>query len=118
MSNVTVIGTLGADPELRFTPNGSAVCDFSIAENKGKGDDQVTHWFDVVCWKQLAENVAESLTKGTRVIVSGQLEQQTWDDRNGGGKRSKVQIVAWNVGPDLSYATASVVKNERRDEGR
>lgn len=114
MSNVTVVGTLGADPELRFTPSGTAVCNFSVAENRGKGEEQVAHWFEVTCWKTLAENVAESLRKGDRVILSGQLEQHKWET-DSGDKRSKIQIVAWNVGPDLSWATCTVEKNQRAD---
>ena len=114
MSSIVVVGTVGADPELKFTKSGKAVANFSIAENRGKGDDQVTHWFDVVCWNSLAENVAESITKGTRVIVVGQLEQQKWETKDG-DKRSKIQIVAWQVGPDLSYATAEVTKDEREE---
>jgi single-strand DNA-binding protein len=115
MSNVVIVGTLGGDPELRFTPTGKAVANFSIAENRGKDDQQSTHWFDVVCWNSLAENVSESLSKGMRVIVNGILEQQKWET-DSGDKRSKIQVVAWQIGPSLEYATAQVTKNERGEQ--
>ena len=70
-------------------------------------------YFDIVCWGQLAENVAESITKGTRLMVTGRLDQRTWETQEG-DKRSKVEIVADEVGPSLRWATASVTKNERR----
>lgn len=115
MSSVSVIGTLGSDPELRYTNNGSAGCTLSVCENRKRGEDTQAHWYDVQCWGQLAENVAESLRKGQRVIVVGQLEQRSWQTQDG-QKRSKVQIVAWQVGPSLEYATAAVTRNERDND--
>jgi single-strand DNA-binding protein len=118
VSSVTVVGNVGRDPELRFTPNGKAVCSFSVAENrKNKSTNETqSSWYDVICWNKLAENVAESIPKGTRVIVTGMLQQRTWEDAQG-GKHSKVEIVAWQVGPDLSFATAVVTKQERQGGG-
>jgi single-strand DNA-binding protein len=73
----------------------------------------VTSYFDVVCWAQLAENAAQSLTRGTRVVVSGRLEQRSWENQEG-EKRSKIEIVADEVAPSLRWATTSITKNERR----
>lgn len=119
-NNVTEIGALGRDPELKFTPSGHAVANFSIAvsrrwQNKNtQAWEEATSWFDIVCWGQLAENVAESLTKGMRVIVSGRLDQRSWETQDG-DKRSKVEIVADEVGPSLRWATATVARNERKE---
>lgn len=115
----TVVGNMTRDPKLTFTPNGTAVTEFGIAINnrKKQGNEWVDgdpQFFDIVCWKQLAENVAESLEKGNRVIITGRLSFRQWEDKEG-GKRSKVEIVADSVGPDLAWATAQVVKNERRE---
>lgn len=112
MGDVTLVGNVGADPELRFTSSGKPVCTFSVAENRKRGEESESHWFDVTCWNALAENVAESVVKGTRIIVVGRLEQRKWTT-DSGDKRSKVEVIAWQVGPDLSYATCSVTRNER-----
>jgi single-strand DNA-binding protein len=118
-NNVTVIGNCTRDPELRFTPSGMAVATFGLAVNRRWQNRQSNEWeeavsfFDVTCWQQLAENVSESVQKGTRVVVTGRLDQRSWETQDG-EKRSKVEIVADEVGPSLRYATASVVKNERR----
>lgn len=90
------------------------MCAFSVAENRKRGEEEHTSFFDVTCWYELAENVAESLQRGCRVVVHGRLEQRTWEDKAGGG-RSKVEIIADEVGPSLRWATATVTKNERRD---
>ena len=113
MSTFTVTGNLTSAPELRFTPNGKAVANFTVAENRKRGEDDVTHFFDCVAWDTLAENCAESLERGTRVVVTGRMEQRSWtaDD---GGKRSKLEVVADEVAPSLRWATASVTKNERK----
>ncbi|MCU1493890.1 MAG: single-strand binding protein [Acidimicrobiaceae bacterium] len=116
MSETTIVGNIGQDPELRFTQSGKAICTLSVAVNRKKGEEYVSHWFDVTCWNELAENVAESLTKGMRVLVSGRLEQQTWEDKNGGGKRSKVIIIADEIAPSLRWATASVTKTEQEQQ--
>ena len=119
MNNVSVVGNATRDPELRFTPSGQAIATFGIAVNRSWRNKQSNEWeeavsfFDVTCWAQMAENVAESVTKGTRVLVSGRLEQRSWET-NDGEKRSKVEIVAEEIGPSLRFATAGVTKNERR----
>lgn len=118
-NNVTVIGNITRDPELRFTPTGQAVANFGLAVNRRWQNRQTNEWeettsfFDVTCWAQLGENVSESLQKGARVIVSGRLDQRSWETQDG-DKRSKVEIVADEVGPSLRWATAQVVKNERK----
>jgi single-strand DNA-binding protein len=121
-NTVTVMGNCTRDPELRFTPSGMAVATFGLAVNRRWQNRQTNEWeeavsfFDVTAWQQLAENVAESVAKGTRVIVTGRLDQRSWETQDG-EKRSKIEIVADEIGPSLRYATASVVKNERRDGG-
>ena len=121
MNSVSVVGNATRDPELRFTPSGQAIATFGIAVNRSWRNKQSNEWeeavsfFDVTCWAQMAENVAESVTKGTRVLVSGRLEQRSWET-NDGEKRSKIEIVADEIGPSLRYATAGVTKNERRGD--
>jgi single-strand DNA-binding protein len=118
-NNVTVIGNCTRDPELRFTPSGMAVATFGVAVNRRWQNRQTSEWeeavsfFDVTAWQQLAENVSESVQKGTRVIVAGRLDQRSWETQDG-EKRSKVEIVADEIAPSLRYATATIVKNERR----
>jgi single-strand DNA-binding protein len=116
-SPVTLSGNLTRDPELRFTTNGTALATFGLAVNRRKkvGDtweDEVS-FFDVVAWQTLAENVAESLTKGTRVVVTGSLTQRSWET-DSGETRSRVEVVAAEVGPSLRWASATVTRNERR----
>ncbi|MHB8246655.1 MAG: single-stranded DNA-binding protein [Acidimicrobiales bacterium] len=122
MSNgntITVIGNVTRDPELRFTPSGQPTASFGLAVNRRWQNRQTQEWeeatsfFDVVCWRELAENVSTSIHKGTRTIVSGRLEQRSWETQEG-EKRSKVEIVADEVGPSLRWASAQVEKNERR----
>ena len=121
-NTVELIGNLTRDPELRFTPNGAAVANFGLAVNRRWRNQQTNEWdeqvsfFDIVCWRELAENVAESLTKGSRVMVSGRLDQRSWETQEG-DKRSKVEVVADEVGPSLRWATAQVTRNERREGG-
>jgi single-strand DNA-binding protein len=120
-NTVTVVGNATRDPELRFTPSGQAVATFGLAVNRRWQNRQTQEWeekvsfFDVTCWAQMAENVAESVQKGTRVLVTGRLDQRSWET-NDGEKRSKIEIVADEVGPSLRYATAGVTKNERRGD--
>lgn len=117
MSNdnaVTIVGTLTRDPELRYTPSGATVVTFGIARNtrRKEGDEWVDgdpQFYDVKAWNSLAENIAESLTKGTRVVIFGELEYRTWET-DGGDKRSKIEIKAEAIGPDLRWATAQVRK--------
>jgi single-strand DNA-binding protein len=120
---MTIVGSLGRDPELRFTATGRAVCGFTVAVShryKAQGSDdwtEETSWVDVTCWGTLGENVAASLVKGNRVLVTGRLRQEEWDDKETGKKRSKLTCVADSVGPDLRWATAIVEKLERSNAG-
>lgn len=121
-ANVTIVGNLTRDPELRFTPSGAPVTTFGVAVNRRWQNRESQQWeestsfFNVTCWRDLAQNVSESLEKGARVIVSGRLEQRSWETPDG-ERRSVVEIVADEVGPSLRWATAEITKNERRDGG-
>jgi single-strand DNA-binding protein len=121
-NTVELIGNITRDPELRFTPSGAAVANFGLAVNRRWRNQQTNEWeeqvsfFDIVCWRELAENVAESLSKGSRIMVSGRLDQRSWETDQG-EKRSKVEVVADEIGPSLRWATAQVTRNERRDGG-
>lgn len=118
-NTVTVIGNATRDPELRFTPSGQAVASFGLAVNRRWQNRQTQEWeeqvsfFDVTCWGQFAENVAESIQKGMRCVVTGRLDQRSWET-NDGEKRSKIEISAESIGPDLKWATAAVTRNERQ----
>jgi single-strand DNA-binding protein len=120
-NNVTIVGNITRDPELRFTPSGQANARLGVAVNRKWQDrnsgewQEATSFFDVICWRELAENVSESLKKGTRVIVTGRLEQRSWEQD--GNKRSVVEINADEVAPSLRWATAKVEKTERRSGG-
>lgn len=116
-SSVTVVGSLGRDPELRFAQSGIALTNFSIAANRRKkvGDtweDDVT-WFNVVVFGTVAENVAASLAKGDRVIVTGHMQESSWEDKDG-NRRTKMELVADSVGAELRFATVEVTRTERR----
>lgn len=118
-TTITVIGNLTADPELRFTPSGAAVANFTVASTPRTFDRQSNEWKDgetlfLRCsiWREPAENVAESLTKGTRVIVSGNLVQRSYDDRDG-NKRTVYEMQVQEVGPSLRYASARVTRTQR-----
>ena len=106
-AQITVVGNITRDPDLRFTASGLAVCGLGIAVNRKRGEEETTSFFDVSSFGDLAEHVAE-LPKGCRVIVVGRLEQRSWD--KDGEKRSKVEIVADEIGPSLRWATAAVTK--------
>lgn len=118
-SSVTIIGNVTRDPELRFTASGQATASFGVAVNRRWQNRQTNEWeeavsfYTVVAWRNLAENAAESLHKGTRVVVTGRLEQRAWETPDG-QKRTQVEIVADGIGPDLNYASCHVTKNERR----
>ncbi len=123
MSNgntVTLVGNVTRDPELRFTPTGQAIATFGLAVNRRWQNRQTQEWeeavsfFDVVAWAELGENVSESIAKGTRVVVCGRLDQRTWETQDG-EKRSKIEIVADEIGPSLRWANAQVTRNERRE---
>ena len=117
--DTTLVGNITRDPELRFTPSGQATASFGLAVNRTWTDRasqerrEQTSFFDVVAWGTLAENTAQSLHKGDRVVVAGRLDQRTWETTEG-EKRSKVEVVADEVAPSLRWATAQVVKNDRR----
>ena len=120
---ITVIGNLTADPELRFTPSGAAVANFTVASTPRTFDRQTNEWKDgealfLRCniWREAAENVAESLTRGARVIVSGRLKQRSFETREG-EKRTVVELEVDEIGPSLKYATAKVNKASRSGGG-
>ena len=118
-NTVTIIGNVTRDPELRYLTSGTALASFGVAWNnryKDRNGDMVedTSFFDVTCWRDLADNVAESISKGDRVIVYGKLEQRSWETQDG-DKRSKVEIVADEVAPSLRWATAKPEKIRRGD---
>lgn len=120
---ITVIGNLTADPELRFTPAGQAVANFTVASTPRVFDRNSNEWKDgealfLRCniWREAAENVAESLTRGARVIVSGRLKQRSYETREG-EKRTVVELEVDEVGPSLRYATAKVAKAGRGGGG-
>jgi single-strand DNA-binding protein len=118
---VTIVGNVTDDPELRFTPSGLPVATFTVAVNSRirKNDaweDRNDGFFRCSCWRDMAENVAESLTKGTRVMVIGRLQEQRWEDQEG-GKRSRVEIQVDEVGPTLRWATVQVTKSQRSSSG-
>ena len=116
-NTVTVIGNVTRDPELRFTPGGMAVASFGVAWNRRKQDgEEEVSFFDITCFRDLAENVAESVAKGTRVVIFGTLQQRSWETQDG-EKRSKVEILADEVAPSLRWATAEVRKNDRSGGG-
>jgi single-strand DNA-binding protein len=120
-NSVTIVGNVTDDPELRFTPSGLPVANFTVAVNSRvkKGDqweDRNDGFFRCSCWRDMAENVAESLQKGTRVMVTGRLQESKWED-NDGGKRSRIEIQVDEVGPTLRWATATVQKSQRSSGG-
>ena len=115
-STITIVGNATAEPELRFTTGGKGNCSFGVAVSRrwqrdGEWQEQ-TSFFNVVTFGSLAENVAASIGKGTRVVVTGRLEQRTWETKEG-EKRSVVEIVADEVGPSLRWARAEVERVER-----
>ena len=112
-NTVTVVGNVTRDPELRFAQSGMPIAQFGLAWNRRRQDQEdETSFFDVTCFRQLAENVAESVQKGARVVVYGTLQQRSWET-DGGDRRSKVEILADDVAPSLKWATAALTKNER-----
>ena len=121
---ITVVGNLTADPELRFTPSGAAVANFTVASTPRTFDRQTNDWKDgealfLNCsvWRQAAENAAESLTRGMRVIVSGRLKARSYETREG-EKRTVFEIDVDEVGPSMKYATAKVTKTSRSGAGQ
>lgn len=117
--NITIVGNIVADPELRFTQTGAAVATFRVASTPRRYDSQTNQWVDgeamfLSCniWRQAAENVAETLTKGMRVIVTGRLRQRSYETREG-ERRTVMELEVDEVGPSLRYATAQVNRNPR-----
>jgi single-strand DNA-binding protein len=118
-TTITVIGNLTSDPELRFTPSGSAVANFTIASTPRTFDRQSNEWKDgetlflrASVWREAAENVAESLTKGMRVIVSGRLKSRSYETKEG-EKRTVIELEVDEIGPSLRYANAKVNRTQR-----
>ena len=121
---ITIVGNVVADPELRCTPSGAAVANFRVASTPRRFDSQSNQWVDgealfLACniWKQAAENVANSLTKGSRVIVQGRLKQRSYETREG-EKRTVYEVEVDEVGPSLKYATAQVTKTPHHVVGK
>ena len=121
-NTITLVGNITDDPELRFTPTGRPVANFTVAVNRrtrtqdGQWEDKLDGFFRCNAWADMAENVAESLTKGSRVLVTGRLQQRSWEDPDG-NKRSAVEIQVDEVGPSLRWATASVTRSSRSGSG-
>jgi single-strand DNA-binding protein len=120
---ITVVGNLTADPELRFTPSGAAVASFTIASTPRTFDRNTNEWKDgealfLRCsiWRQAAENVAESLQRGMRVIASGRLKQRSYETREG-EKRTVIELDVDEIGPSLKYASAKVNRTQRSSTG-
>ncbi len=121
---ITVVGNLTSDPELRFTPNGAAVANFTVASTPRTFDRQTNEWKDAETlfmrcsvWREAAENAAESLTRGARIVVTGRLVSRSWEDKETGQKRSVMEMQVDEVGPSLKYATAKVTKTQRGGGG-
>ncbi len=117
-NNITVTGNVTRDPEMRYTPSGMSKVSFGVAVNRSWRNQQSNEWeertsfFNIVAWSQLAENVSSTVTKGSRVTVTGRLEQRSWETE-AGEKRSIVEIVADDVAVSLRFATAEIHKVER-----
>ena len=123
-TTITLVGNLTADPELRFTPSGAAVANFTVASTPRTFDRQTNEWRDgdamflnCAVWRQAAENVAESLQKGMRVIVQGRLKSRSYETREG-ERRTVFEIDVDEIGPALRYATAKVTRNAERQRKR
>lgn len=119
MNQVVLVGNLTDDPALRYTQSGKAVANFTLAvshraRSNGQWQDVTDGFFTVTCWNALADNVAASLKKGCRTMVSGKLIQRTFETE--GQKRTTIEIVASQVAPDLSFATASVEKSTKEKQ--
>ena len=117
-NTVTLVGNITDDPELRFTPSGAAVANFTVAvnrrykNNEGQWEDKLDGFFRCNCWRDMAENVAQSFRKGTRVVVVGRLQQRSWDDPDG-NRRSVFEVQVDEVGPSLRWASATIEKSQR-----
>jgi single-strand DNA-binding protein len=117
-NTITISGNITREPEMRYTPSGVSKVTFGVAVNRSWRNQQSNEWeeqtsfFNVVAWRQLAENASATLTKGSRVVVSGRLEQRSWETDQG-EKRSIVEIVADDIAASLRFATAEIHKVER-----
>lgn len=121
-NSITIVGNMTRDPEIRYTPSGQANARLGVAVsrrwmNKKTNDwEERTSFFNVIAWGDMAENISDTLAKGTRIIVNGRLEQRSWETDQG-EKKSVVEIVADEIGPSLRWATAEVKRSERRGGG-
>ena len=121
-NSITIVGNLTRDPEIRYTASGQANAKLGMAVSRRWQNKQTNEWeertsfFNIVAWGDMAENISDTLTKGTRVIVNGRLEQRSWETDQG-EKRSVVEVVADEIGPSLRWATAEVKRSERRGGG-
>ena len=109
MNTITVIGNIGKEPDVRFNSAGKAIATFSVATTFGKDDNKQTTWHDVVCFGEQAEQIADNLVKGCRVIVVGRLNKDTYEAKDG-TKRTKVEIVADDIGVSLRWPAKSAGK--------
>lgn len=123
-TTITIIGNLTADAELRYTQNGLAVANFTVASTPRTYDRQSNEWKDgealfMPCsvWREMAEHVAGSLSKGARVVVVGTLTERKWEDKNGGGKRSRMELDVTEVGASLRYSTAALTRASTGQSG-
>lgn len=119
-NTITLVGNVTRDPEVKYTTGGAAKAVFGMAVNRrfqrnGEWEEQVS-FFNVVAWRELAENIGASITKGARVVVNGRLEQRSWDTDDG-EKRSIIEVAADEVAPSLRWATATVVRNPKSGGG-
>ena len=121
-NSITIVGNLTRDPEIRYTASGQANAKLGMAVSRRWQNKQTNEWeertsfFNIVAWGDMAENISDTLTKGTRVIVNGRLEQRSWETEQG-EKRSVVEVVADEIGPSLRWATAEIKRSERRGGG-
>lgn len=121
-NSITIVGNLTRDPEIRYTASGQANAKLGMAVSRRWQNKQTNEWeertsfFNIVAWGDMAENISDTLTKGTRVIVNGRLEQRSWETEQG-EKRSAVEVVADEIGPSLRWATAEIKRSERRGGG-
>lgn len=121
MSNptITIVGNLGADPEMRFTSDGTPVVNLRVAQSRWRGPerDPETDWYRCTAWRDLAENIAESVSKGDRVVVYGQLKSRVVEAEDGGQKATFWDLDIEAIGPDLRFATASPSKTGGKSQG-
>src|SRR4051812_32585656 len=121
-NTVTLVGNVTDDPELRFTPSGRPVANFTVAVNRrfknndGQWEDRLDGFFRCNVWGDMAENTAETLQKGTRILVTGRLQQRSWEDGDG-NRRSAIEVQVDEVGPSLKWSTATVQKSQRSRGG-